>query len=169
MVRYQLGGYQTMPSGHMKSRCRSCSVEQKSNLPRSRASWLGMVMMLVLPKCPFCVLAYSSTLVMCGRDMTATSIRHHQSPLTIAFSALLCLTVLFSIVLNNRDSRTIWSFFTALIGSVVVMVSSLYSGGEILYYSGVILVFLGVWMNGSLLYVLRRVSVFFRRPALVRT
>jgi hypothetical protein len=115
-------------------------------------------MLVLLPKCPFCVLAYSSTLVMCGKDALVTDVRHHQSPLTIGLTAALSCLVLLSIVLNFRDRRSIWAFTIVLAGSIMAIWSTARGGGEALYYIGVAFVALGVWINGSFLFVYRQIS-----------
>jgi hypothetical protein len=101
-------------------------------------------------------------MVMCGKDSLFTDVRHHQSGLTIAVTASLSLLVLLSIAFNYRDQRSLWSMLMAAIGSAMAIWSTVRGGGEYLYYMGVFMIAMGVWMNGSLLFVWRRLIGFWR-------
>ena len=119
---------------------------------------LTTALLVLLPKCPFCILAYSSTVMMCGKDSFFADVRQHQSGLTIGITASLSLLVLLSIAFNYRDRRSLWSLVIVAVGGSLAIWSTVSGGGEYLYYAGVSMIALGVWLNGSLLYVWRRVS-----------
>jgi hypothetical protein len=148
--------------------CTSC-VPVKDPVKREvKSGVITTALMVILPKCPFCVLAYSSTLVMCGKDSIITDVRHHQSPLTIALTVALSLIILVSIAFNFRDGRSVWAMAMVLAGSAVAIWSTVQGGGESLYYPGVALIALGVWMNGSLLYICRRIARSLKIPMPLR-
>jgi hypothetical protein len=46
----------------------------------------------------------------------------------------------------------------AAAGCLLIMSSVCAGGGLPLYYSGIILVFTGVWLNASLLYILKKIT-----------
>lgn len=113
--------------------------------------------MVVLPKCPFCVFAYSSTIMLCGKDSVTSKTSFHYSEMTVLFTAILCSITLLSIALNRRGKRTYYAMGIALAGSAMALLSVVYGGGQYLYYVGVSVIFTGVWLNGSLLYVISRI------------
>jgi hypothetical protein len=135
--------------------CRQC---RKAKKPVDKQTWLMGVLMVILPKCPFCVFAYSSTIMLCSKDSVTSKTNLHQSGSTILFTVILCLFTLAGIAFNWRGSRTKYAIGIALTGSLMSVCSVLYGGGEYLYYSGVLLIFTGVWLNGSLLYVINRIK-----------
>jgi len=51
-----------------------------------------------------------------------------------------------------------YSFMLAAAGCFLIMYSVCAGGGLPFYYSGVILVFIGVWLNASLLYIVKKIS-----------
>jgi hypothetical protein len=109
-----------------------------------------------MPKCSFCVLAYTSTILLCTKDETLVASSQHASPLTIAITAVLCLFILGGVLLNRRGRRTRLALAVVLSGMAIMMTSVVRGGGEALYYTGNLLVFAGIWMNGSFLYVWRQ-------------
>jgi hypothetical protein len=134
--------------------CRQC---RKAKRPVDKHAWLTGILMVVLPKCPFCVFAYSSTIMLCSKDAITSTTNLHHSQSTILFTVILCFVTLAGIAFNWRGRRTMYAIGIALTGSLLAVYSVLYGGGEFLYYCGVLLIFTGVWLNGSLLYVINRV------------
>lgn len=115
------------------------------------------IFLAVLPKCPFCIVAYSSTMVLCsGKTVAFNPV--HASPLTITVTLVIGLVILGSILLNFRDKRTVYAFALALTGLGMVLYSVTTEFGAWLYYGGVGLVFLGTWLNASLLNYLRKLT-----------
>jgi hypothetical protein len=142
----------------MNEVCSSCPAGKDRVGFDAKPGLLTTALLVLLPKCPFCILAYSSTLVMCGKDSLFSDVRHHQSGLTIAITASLSALVLLSIAFNYRDRRSLWAMMVVALGSGLSVWSTVRGGGEYLYYAGVSMIALGVWLNGSLLYVWRRIS-----------
>ena len=111
------------------------------------AAWL---LLAVLPKCPFCIMAFTSTAILCGEGAMTNVSRTHNSPLTISITAVLGLMTLLAIVLNRKGIRTFYALGLSIPGLAMVLFSVIRNGGQPLYYAGIALLFLGVWMNGSL-------------------
>jgi hypothetical protein len=135
--------------------CRQC---RKAKKPADKHTWLTGMLMVILPKCPFCVFAYSSTIMLCSKDSFTSKTNLHHSGSTILFTVILCVFTLAGIGFNWRGRRTTYAIGIALTGCLMAVFSVLYGGGELLYYSGVLLIFAGVWFNGSMLYVINRVK-----------
>ena len=139
--------------------CKPCDSIEKSLFPKRSMTWVPGFLLVVLPKCPFCFMAFSSTMLLCGEGTTMVSERMYQSQATIWLSALFCAAALAGILLVRRDIRTLYAFLIATTGSVMVMTSVLKAGGVPLYYAGTAFIFLGVWLNSSLLYVLKKAGI----------
>ncbi len=148
-----------MPMAQKNNDCKPCNEVSPTSLPRKYASWIPGFLLIVLPKCPFCFMAFSSTMLLCGEGATMVSERIHQSPVTIILSILFCLAAIAGIILVKRDIRTFYALILALAGSAMVITSVVWGGGMPLYYAGAGIIFLGVWLNSSLLHVLYKMGI----------
>jgi hypothetical protein len=94
-------------------------------------------------------------MVLCGEGSAiGFAGRTHLSMPALVLSAVFCAVTLLAVAFNYRDFRTKYALGLIIAGSACILYSVALAGGELLYYSGVGLVFLGVWLNASLLYVL---------------
>jgi len=98
-------------------------------------------------------------MLLCGEGAAVTSERLYQSTPTIVLSAIFCAAAIAGILLVRRDIRTFYALLIAMTGTTLVMASALKGGGMGLYYTGTIIIFLGVWLNSSMLYFLRRMGI----------
>ncbi len=137
----------------------SCNSCQKEGKKRKSISLLSGIFLILLPKCPFCVVAYSGTIALCG-NAPSTSTISHENQTALVLSALLSMIIACAIVLNYRGWRTWMALGLALTGMLVLNGSILKSAGYLWYYSGVVITFSGVWLNGSLLYFISRSRSF---------
>jgi hypothetical protein len=149
-----------MQKGGLKKDCRPCTKETQSSVGVKYSSWLPGILLVVLPKCPFCFMAFSSTMLLCGEGTTLTAERLYQSTPTIVLSAVFCAAAVAGILMVRRDIRTFYALLLAITGSTMVMTSVMIGGGMGLYYAGTIIIFSGVWLNSSLLYFLRKMGIF---------
>ena len=115
------------------------------------ATVAGNLLLVLMPKCSFCIMAYTSTALLCTKDETIVANSLHASPLTISITAILSLLILGGILLNRRGTRTWYALGVALAGMAMMLASVAWGGGEALYYAGNAAVFAGIWINGSLL------------------
>ncbi|NUO01148.1 MAG: hypothetical protein HUU01_11095 [Saprospiraceae bacterium] len=137
--------------------CKPCQGAKIKAPAKQKAGILMGIFLAVLPKCPFCIVAYSSTMALCSGKTVAFGTLH-ASPLTITITVVIGLVILGSILLNFRDKRTIYAFALALTGLGMVLYSVIIEFSPWLYYSGVGVVFAGAWLNGSLLNYLRKMN-----------
>lgn len=134
----------------------SCSGCKKSHFikPKSYGFWSGLLLIL-LPKCPFCLVAYSSTVALCTSGPGAIPAQHDNTNALIV-SLSLSLVILGSVLINFRGWRTWLALLISMSGIVVLNSSLYYCSGSPWYYTGVVLTFFGVWINGSLFYFIRQ-------------
>ncbi len=142
-----------------KSTCKSC---KKANTPSKRnlGLWGGLIL-AILPKCPFCVLAYTGTLALCSKDSLQVLDHTFSSAATIVFTSFFSLITLLSIYLNKRGNRTRFALMISAAGTIMVLCSAAFYGGIALYYAGVAIIFAGAWLNGSLLYFINKAKQAF--------
>ncbi len=145
--------------------CKPCKRKQLQVDRKRNGGLFTGILLALLPKCPFCFVAYSSTMMLCGKGGSFISERSFTSFPAIFFSALLCLVALLCIILNYRDNRTKYAIVLAASGTVLIILSATVTGGLPVYYCGVLLVFTGVWLNASLLYFVKKIKHAFNKIA----
>jgi hypothetical protein len=142
-----------------KNNCKSC---KKANTPpiRNLGLWAGLIL-AILPKCPFCVMAYTGTLALCSKDSLQVLDHTFSSATTLVFTSFFSLITLLSIYLNKRGTRTHFALMISMAGTAMVLCSAAFFGGMALYYAGVVVIFAGAWLNGSLLYFINKAKQAF--------
>ena len=138
--------------------CKPCKRKKPAFIPKGNAGLFTGILLALIPKCPFCFMAYSSTMMLCGKSGTLISKHSFTSSISILLTALFCLIALVCIIFNYRDARTKYAIAFAAAGSVLVIISVTVTGGLPLYYVGVFLVFICVWLNASLLYFMKKIK-----------
>lgn len=129
--------------------CGYCKQKGFAHTRQNGAALFGNFLLILLPKCPFCLLAYSSTLVLCSKEETVVASASHASAFTIGITALLCTIILATILFRYRDRRTLFALAFAGTGMALMLTSAAWGGGELLYYCGTVFIFAGIWINGS--------------------
>ena len=137
--------------------CKPCKKKIIVSKGKKPVGLLTTIFLVLLPKCPFCLMAFSSTVILCGKAGGVSDLTH-TSATTIFVTSFFCFLILLSIVFNYRDARTNYALLLVASGCLLVMYSVCIGGGLPLYYSGVFLLFFGVWLNASLLYIIRKIS-----------
>ncbi|MDP4820452.1 MAG: hypothetical protein NWR67_05570 [Saprospiraceae bacterium] len=139
----------------LKQNSCACPHKKTSRSPTTKKYpfFLGLLIAIV-PKCPFCVLAYSSAMTLCN----GSKLYLHQAGWTSWISIGLVAFTLLMVVLNYRGRRTWLAAVAIVAGGSMVAMAELYTGQLQLYYGGAALVFLGIWTNASLFSLLRSFS-----------
>ena len=121
---------------------------------RGRAGYpfLSSLLIAILPKCPFCISAYSSAVVLCSGKTLVSDQADGSSWVIMGLGAFTLLMVL----LNFRGKRTWAAAAIILTGFGMILYSAFLSGSPGLYYLGSFLLLAGVWVNASFLYFFRK-------------
>ena len=147
-----------MSTSKIEDDCKPCRKRKTVTDGKKQFGLPTTILLVLLPKCPFCLMAYSSTFMLCGEAGVIARSEHSSSPATILVTSFFCLLALLSIILNYRDVRTKYSLLLSAAGCLLIMYSVCLGGGLPIYYTGVMLVFIGVWLNASLLYIISKIT-----------
>ncbi len=144
----------------MNVECKTCNTPPNDR--KVNVGFISGMMLVILPKCPFCIMAYTSTAMLCGEGSLVELSKTHNSTLTIIITSLLGLITLCSIFFNKKGRKTWYAFAFALTGISMILYSVIQFGGQSLYYAGMIFVFVGVWLNGSLMWFWKSLKDVFQ-------
>jgi len=127
---------------------KSCANDTR----RPNYSWLPAIVVAILPKCHFCIMAYSGAMAMCSGEMLYPNAGSTASYLTIGIAFL----VLLSMFLNYKGRKTRVALSIATLGVFMLLLGQVYFISMVNYYLGVILLFFGIWYNGSFFHFYRK-------------
>jgi hypothetical protein len=144
-------------------KCVSCAAEKSKAKVSKKAGLFTGLLLVLLPKCPLCIIAYSSTIMLCGKETSIISTQTQSSLLSTGITLFFCLIILVSLFFNYRDDRTKYALALAFTGSLMLVASTIWAIGPIMYYTGTAIIFAGVWLNGSMLFVLNRLKNILRK------
>ncbi len=125
----------------------------------NKSSWLSALLVIIIPKCPFCVMAYSSAITICGGSDMYFSENNWVSFIPVVMAALI---VLF-IMLNHRGNRTYYAMTVAFAGFVMVALTHQLVIDPAFYNVGATILFGAIWMNGSFLFFFSTIEGFIMR------
>ena len=134
--------------------CHSKRIHQPSASQQkfSIANFIPAFLIAILPKCPFCIMAYTGAVSLCSGKMWSPNTNAYSSYLIMGLSVL----VLLAILLNHRGKRTYLAAIFAVAGIALLYLSQYYWLSEFTYYVSVILLFFSIWFNGSFFYFIKR-------------
>jgi hypothetical protein len=136
--------------------CKNDCKAEKLIRPGKDTGILSGLLLLLIPKCPFCFMAYSSIMVFCGQmGVTEQSSRSFYSVSTLILTSIFCLTALLSILIYYRPVHGKYALLLAIPGTIALIVSVTSFGGAQLYYFGASLVLAGLLRNSGLWSFLR--------------
>lgn len=135
------------PANHCK-----CKTSHKVKPRGKPLSVLAGILIVILPKCPFCILAYSSAITLCSGAKVYNHAPNWASWISIGLAGLTLLLVLW----NYKGYRTLSAAALILLGSYFILTSELQTGDLADYYLGATLLLGGIWVNGSFQYIVNR-------------
>jgi hypothetical protein len=127
----------------------SCTVCKKKGFSTTKAvnrrySGVLSLLVLLLPKCPFCVVAYTSSMAICG----APSLVDHYTGWGAWLAIGLTVLCVGSIARNYRGTGTHTALGIALLGTSFLCAGLFYANALGWYYVGAMLLFLAGFYNG---------------------
>ena len=141
----------------------TCKSHYKVKIRNPHYPILSGLLIALLPKCPFCVMAYTSAITVCS----AKSLAAVYSPAWTAYIPVaLAVFTLCIVAWNHKGKKTIAACLMIMAGIVCIMQSELFSGELSSYYWGCALLFSGVWVNGNLSYIVKLLAPRIRRESL---
>jgi hypothetical protein len=139
----------------MQTQCKTPCHAKKSTVSSVGVfSFLPGVLIALIPKCPFCILSFTSAITVCSSKSLSAYSPHWTSFISIGFTLLTIIIV----ALNYKGVKTQLALVVTVAGSILVSYSELYSGLLQPYYWGCSLLIMGVWMNGSLSFFLKKIK-----------
>ena len=126
------------------NRC-GCPVKKRKEEKKSISPLFTGMLIALIPKCPYCILAYSSAITMCSGAKLYPQSLGWTSYMLLGLAALTLILVLR----NYRGKRTIAAAALISAGSLLMLVCQFYTFNINHYYMGTFLVFFGVWVNAS--------------------
>lgn len=130
--------------------CRNDCKTRKSVRTAKSTGILSGFLLLLIPKCPFCFMAFSSVMVFCGGKDVMYGSRTIFSATTIMLTAIFCLTALLSIIKYYRCGQGKYVLMLAIPGIIELILSVTLFGGLTLYYSGALMLMAGLLRNSGL-------------------
>jgi hypothetical protein len=119
------------------------------------ASWLPASLIAILPKCPFCIMAYSGAIPLCS----GSAVYPNDGNLPFILSMVFAAMVLFGILLNRKGQRTAVATIIAVVGIILLAISQTVLPSMTMYYISVFTMFFGIWYNGSFSYFFKKIKV----------
>lgn len=135
----------------------SCKGSSCGTVPSKRKvsgfwSWVPAALVAILPKCPFCIMAYSGAIPLCS----GSAIYPNEGTLPMILTLVFAVIVLMGILLNPKGRKTLIAVSIAVSGILVLALSQTVYPSMAVYYTGVAVLFFGIWYNGSFSYFKRR-------------
>ncbi|MEJ2006074.1 MAG: hypothetical protein P8X57_14180, partial [Cyclobacteriaceae bacterium] len=137
---------------------RSCSTckQDKNKTWLGNSTVLGTLLVIIIPKCPLCIMAYTSAITMCGgADMYFTE-NNWVSYIPLVLSFIVTLLIFF-----NRKGKVTYAALTlSLTATVLIVLTHQLIIPEFWYNAGTALLILAIWMNGSFSSFVKTVKQF---------
>ncbi len=136
-----------------------CPKKHVGTKSKGLFSFVPGLLIALIPKCPFCILSYTSAITVCSSKNLGAYVPHWTSWISIGFVIITLAITLY----NYKGFRTQMAGLFILIGGVLIGYSELFTGLLQFYYWGCGILILGVWINGSLPFFLRKIVPFLNR------
>jgi len=137
----------------------TCSSSKKKRKKRNNPyPFLSGLLIALLPKCPWCILAYSSAITMCSGTKFYTPTDSWTTYLPISFAVFTLALLLY----NYKGKKTILAATLVLLGSCLILDATFYYGDATAYYFGSLTLLFGVWINGSFFFFVRKFKSYIK-------
>ena len=129
----------------MPSTCKNCNTNRKVYTFRN-SSFFSAILIILIPKCPFCIMAYSSAITICGGQDIYMNSNNWVSFIPLVLSVV----VLGMIFLNQRGIKTWIALSIALLSATLIVLSHQLIVPSTFYNVGGIGLLMAAWLNGNL-------------------
>ena len=142
----------------MDCNSRSC-LHTKSEKKGSMLSIWSWLFIALLPKCPLCLLSYSTAIGLCGGKTLFQENVGWTSYIPIMLAAL----VIGSFIYNYKGKKTLTAIGIALSACLIILYGEYFSKSMTTYYWGVFALFFACWVNGSFSFFIKKFKKAFQK------
>jgi len=128
----------------MAKRWSTCR-DDKTKVWLNNSSILGKFFVILIPKCPICIMAYTSAITMCG----GADVYYTQNNWVSYIPPVLSLVVTALILINRRGRVTFAAVLLSIAGSLIIILTHQLIIPSAWYNAGTLLLILAIWLNGS--------------------
>ena len=127
---------------------------KKVDAANGSMSFLSTILLILVPKCPLCMTAYMSAMVMFFDVEYSTLV-----PVLLHTKPIMGLVIITMILLNRKDKRTVVSLAIALVAFTVLLLKT-YFATALFFPDWLIYVafIFAIWYNGNFRYFYRFVK-----------
>ncbi len=125
-------------------------MSKKANGTNGSMSFLSTILLILLPKCPLCMTAYMSAMVMFF-DIDKTEL----APFLMHAKPVMGLVIILMILLNRKDKRTIIALVISALALSLLVLKTYYNTfvlADWVLYAAFIF---AIWYNGNFQYFYR--------------
>lgn len=141
----------------MPSHCKKCNTTRKVYTFRN-SSFFSAILIILIPKCPLCIMAYSSAITICGGQDIYMSSNNWVSYIPL----VLAVAVIFMIAFNQKGLRTWLAITFALISTLLIVFSHQLMIPSGFYNVGGVGLLMAIWINGNLVSFTNHLTSKFR-------
>lgn len=124
---------------------------KKPDAANGSMSFLSTILLILIPKCPLCLTAYMSALVLFFDMEYATLV-----PVLLHTKPIMGLVIIAMILLNRKDKRTVISLALAGLALTFLVLKTYYNLGTFMPEWIIYIAFIfAIWYNGNFQYFYR--------------
>lgn len=142
----------------MKNSCNNCTDVTAAS-KNGGLSVLSSLLVIIIPKCPWCIMAYSSAITVCGGEDMYMSENNWVSVLPIILSA----AIIFLIYRNKRGIRTWVAMSLAVVSLLMIIGVHQTLIPSFNYELAAALQFFSIWLNGNLKSFIESIKSLFQK------
>jgi hypothetical protein len=137
---------------------------KKADVASGSMSFLSTVLLILIPKCPLCLTAYMSAMVLFFDIEYATLV-----PVLLHTKPLMGLLIMTMILMNRKDKRTLISLAISGI-ALLFLVLKIYYGIALLMPDWIIYIafIFAIWYNGNFQYFYRFIKSKKRKTVSIK-
>lgn len=126
--------------------CSSCHSATKNKLGTS-SSFLSGILVILIPKCHLCVMAYTSAVTMCGGPSMYMQSNNWMSYIPLVMG----LFIIGVIQWNYKGIRSAYATGIAVVGFLLILLTHQLIIAPEFYHWGTALMFIAIWLNSNML------------------